>query len=424
MKRLLFLLSISLLVACDDIGKEMYQVNEPVMMSESEFRSSVKVTTRGKQITNYGKICFYNGYLFISKPGEGIHIIDNRNPSKPANVGFVELTGNADIAIKNDLLYADAVMDLVWFDITNPAKPELKGRLEDAFPETFPPAYNEYGCDYSNVYDDNGQKKGVLVGWKLARREKPADYYPTASPSWEFVYSDATSGSNKSTAGINGSMSRFALYDKYMYSVLNYQMQIFDLSGAKPVKVSDDYDNYIGNVETIFYYKDCMFLGMPTGMSIYSLEDPLKPRRRSTITHVLGCDPVVVDNDLAYVTVHSGNFCGQNNDELFIVDVKDVDHPRQLVSYTMTNPKGLGIDSEKKVLFLCDDGLKIFKIGGDPQQLVSNQINHIEGMDGYDLIPYDNVVMMIADDGLYQYDYSNLKAIKRLSVIPVKKESN
>jgi hypothetical protein len=360
--------------------------------------------------------------LFISKPGEGIHIINNRNPSKPANVGFVELIGNADIAIKNDLLYADALIDLVWFDITNPSKPELKGRLENAFPEAIPPVNNEYGCDYSNIYDNNGKKQGVLVSWKLERRERPADYYLyEPSSSSEIAYLDGASGSNKSTSGINGSMSRFALYDKYMYAVINYQMQIFDLSGAKPVRVSKDYENYIGNVETIFYYKDCMFLGMPTGMSIYSLEDPLSPRRRSTITHVLGCDPVVVDNDLAYVTVHSGNFCGQNNDELFIVDVKDVDHPKQLVSYMMKNPKGLGIDSEKKVLFLCDDGLKIFKIGDDPQQLVSNQINHIEGMDGYDLIPFDNVVMMIADDGLYQYDYSNLKEIKRLSVIPVQK---
>jgi hypothetical protein len=53
---------------------------------------------------------------------------------------------------------------------------------------------------------------------------------------------------------------------------------------------------------------------------------------------------------------------------------------------------------------------------------MANQILHIKGMDGYDLIPYDNVLMMIADDGLYQYDYTDMDNITKLSVIPIKKK--
>jgi hypothetical protein len=424
MKKLLFLLMVALFTACDSgEGMIKYRVNEPVMMAEAQFRNSVKVTAKSQKITNYGKICFYNGYLYISEPGAGIHIIDNRKPEKPVSKGFIEILGNADIAVKNDLLYADALIDLVWFDIANPAKPELKGRLENVFPDAYPPVDNDYGCDYSGVFTEEGKRKGVLVGWKLRQKMAPADSYYYNDGFMPSSVSAEFSGSNgaKSSAGINGSMSRFALYDKYLYCVINYQMQIFDLSGEKPVKVSGQDENYVGNVETIFSYKENMFLGMPTGMSIYSVKDPTRPERCATITHVLGCDPVVVDNDLAYITVHSGNFCGQNNDELFIVDVKDVYHPKQLVSFTMVNPKGLGIDGEKQTLFLCDDGLKVFKIGDNPQTLISGQIAHIKGMDGFDLIPYGNVLMMIADDGLYQYDYSNLQALKKLSVIPVYK---
>jgi len=425
MNRILFLLIVGLMAACD--GSELFtvQMNEPVLMTEAAFRSSVKVKSESKPIESYGKICFYNGYLYISAPGEGIHIFDNRNPAKPLNVGFIELTGNADIAIKNDLLYADALIDLVWFDVTNPAKPALKGRLENVFPYTYPATGNDYRCDYSTMFATDGTQNGVLVGWKVRKRKIPADeyyevQYDPASPS-PSASASFTSKAESST-GTNGSMSRFAIYDKYLYAVINYEMQIFDLTGEQPQKVSGEEGNtYIGNVETIFSYKDNMFLGMPTGMSIYSVKNPTQPERCATITHVLGCDPVVVDNDLAYVTVHSGNFCGQNNDELFIVDVKDVYHPKQLVSFTMTNPKGLGVDSDKQTLFLCDDGLKVYKIGDDPQTLVSNRLTHITGMDGYDLIPYNNVLMMIADDGLYQYDYSNINALKKLSVIPVKK---
>jgi hypothetical protein len=427
MRKMLFLfMTAGLLAACDYSYKETisYQVNEPVLMSESAFRASVKVTNEQKQINNYGKICFYNGFLYISEPEVGIHIIDNRNPAQPHNVGFIELLGNADIAVKTDLLYADALIDLVWFDITDPANPKLKGRLENAFPEAFYfPTNNEYGYDYSSAYNENGMPKGLIVGWKLTQRNEPVEkYYERSYGGLDVLSAESFGSANTTSAGVNGSMSRFTLYKDYLYAVIRYQMQIFDISSEKPVKVSGEYENYVGNVETIFSYKDKMFLGMPTGMSIYSVENPLKPERCSTITHVLGCDPVVVDNDLAYVTVHSGNFCGQNNDELFIVDVKDAYHPKQLVSYTMTNPKGLGIDSEKKTLFLCDDGLKVFKIG-DPQTLISNQISHIEGMDGFDLIPYDNVLMMIADNGLYQYDYSDLNNIKKLSLIPIYKKS-
>jgi hypothetical protein len=419
----IFLLSVlaGLLMACDYTYTEKvsYQINEPVFMSEATFRSSVKVTKEQREISNYGKICFYNGYLFISESEVGIHILDNRNPSQPHNVGFVELLGNADIAVKDNKLYADSYIDLVWFNISDPANPKLEGRLENAFPEALPVVENGYGCDYSMIYSEDGKRKsGIVVSWALKNRVEDIE---KRSGGWWWGIEDAASYTNANkggsmSAGVNGSMSRFTLYDKYLYAVINDQMCIFDLSEPNPVNKGSQ---YVGNVETIFSYKDNMFLGMPTGMSIYSVKNPLKPERCSTIWHVLGCDPVVVDNDLAYVTVHSGNFCGQNNDELFIVDVKDVYHPSQLVSYKMVKPKGLGIDNG--TLFLCDDGLKIFKIGEDPQTLIANQILHKKGMDGYDLIPYENVLMMIADDGLYQYDYSDLGNIRELSVIPIKK---
>ena len=84
----------------------------------------------------------------------------------------------------------------------------------------------------------------------------------------------------------------------------------------------------------------------------------------------------------------------------------------------MTKPKGLGIDNG--TLFLCDDGLKIYN-ADDPQTLMANRLAHYSGMEGYDVIPYNNVLMMIAEDGIYQYDYSDLEEIRLLSKIAVKK---
>ena len=419
MKNIMFLFSLIAfaLIGCEDKITETvtYKINEPIFMSSSTFRNSVKVSTEPHKITNVGKMCFYKDYLYISEPEKGIHIIDNRNPENPQIVGFIELMGNADLTIRNEQLYADSYIDLVWFDITNPALPVLKGRLDSIFPTALPMTENQYGIDYAQCY--NGSNQGIVIDWKLTEKTEDVNHYTGGWWKGGIYMNDiAVAVTEKGgSTGINGSMSRFTIYNDHLYSVINNQMNIFDLTGENPKKATEN--TYLwGNVETIFSYKDNMFMGTPTGMLIYSVEDPLKPEYQSSITHAYGCDPVVVDNDLAYVTVHSGNTCGQNTNELFIVDVKDVKNPKQLVTYNMINPKGLSIDDGK--LFLCDDGLKIYNIT-EPQTLMSNKIAHFKDMAGFDVISYNNIVMMIAEDGIYQYDYSNISLIKYLSKIPI-----
>jgi len=276
---------------------------------------------------------------------------------------------------------------------------------------------NQYGIDYATSYP--ATSKGIIIGWVVKEKTEEVSHYTggwgNGGIMFDGGFSLSTGSSGSNSTGINGSMSRFSIYNDHLYSVVNNSLNIFNLTGIKPVKEGDNF--YIGrNVETIFSYKDNMFMGTPTGMLIYSVKDPLKPVFQSSLTHVYGCDPVVVENDMAYVTVHSGNLCGQSSNELFVVDVSDVKNPKQLVSYTMSNPKGLGIDHGK--LFLCDDGLKIYNVT-NPQTIMSNQLAHYSGMDGYDVIPQNNILMMIAGDGLYQYDYSNLNNIRQVSKIPI-----
>jgi len=417
MKKNLFLFSLTLLAltGCENKVTEMvtYKINEPIFMATSTFRNSVKVTAGPQKITSIGKMCFYNNYLYISEPEKGIHIINNTDPTNPQQTGFIELLGNADLAIRNGLLYADSYIDLVWFDVSNPALPELKGRLDSIFPNAFPMTQNQYGIDYTVSYPTTN--KGIIIGWVLKERTEEVSTYTGGWGNGGIALNSGSSGSN--STGINGSMSRFSIYNDHLYSVINNYLNVFDLTGNKPVKAGADF--YIGrNVETIFSYKDNMFMGTPTGMLIYSVKDPLKPVFQSSLSHVYGCDPVVVENDLAYVTVHSGNLCGQSSNELFIVDISNIKSPKQLVSYTMTNPKGLGIDNGK--LFLCDDGLKIYKVT-DPQTIMSNQLAHYSGMNGYDVIPQNNILLMIASDGLYQYNYSDLNNIRQISKIPIEK---
>lgn len=423
MKNILILFSVLLtLFSCEDSVTQLvtYKINEPVLMSRSDFHQSVKVGTASHVITGYGKMAYYQGYLYMSEPDKGIHIINNSDPANPQLVGYIELIGNADLAIRNNLLYADSYADLLWFDVSDPSQPVLKGRLDKVFPEVFPPIVNvEAGIDYEMCYNAE-ISDSVVVGWNTVERTEEVEEYSGGwFWDWGWFKGDMETvmvNTGGSTAGVNGSMSRFSLYQNYMYSVMNSQMTIFDLDkDTIPVKVTENI--YVAwNVETIFSYKDKMFMGTPTGMSIYSVSNPENPEFLSSISHVLGCDPVVVEDDLAYVTVHSGNTCGQNDNELLIYNVEDAKNPKLLVSYAMTNPKGLGIDN--KTLFVCDSGLKIFN-AADPQKIMSNQLAYYSGMEGFDLIAFNSILMMMAEDGIYQYDYSNLNDIKFLSKIPV-----
>src|SRR5690606_36539851 len=52
-----------------------------------------------------GKIYIYKDYLFINEPTKGVHIFNNANPSKPIPISFLPISGNVDMAVKDDVLY-------------------------------------------------------------------------------------------------------------------------------------------------------------------------------------------------------------------------------------------------------------------------------------------------------------------------------
>ena len=85
----------------------------------------------------------------------------------------------------------------------------------------------------------------------------------------------------------------------------------------------------------------------------------------------------------------------------------------------MTNPHGLGKNGD--LLFICDGtaGLKVYN-ALNPQLLLSNLIYTYPGIVAYDVIPIGKVLVLIGDNGLFQYDYSNVKNITLLGRLVVK----
>ena len=114
-----------------------------------------------------GKIYVKDNYLFVNELGEGIHVINNSDPTKPEKIAFLSILANYDMAVKGNFLYADNGRDLVVFDIGNPVSINLVKRIEKAIPQyDFPP--------YQNIYFECvDTKKGTVVSWEKVTVSAP-----------------------------------------------------------------------------------------------------------------------------------------------------------------------------------------------------------------------------------------------------------
>ncbi len=410
------IISICLLqYSCTNKIEESYTVNTPEYMSYADLRSSFCVLPP-EEIKQPGKIYYKDDFIFVNEYQKGIHIINNSDPSNPQNVSFIDIPGNIDMAIKGNMLYADSYIDLLTIDISNMDDINEVDRDEDVFPYIIP----EYE---TGILENIDTDKGVIIGYTLStvtEEIEENDIYYERFPVWDtMLFASDMSATNVSGSGtgVGGSMARFTLYDHYLYAINNSSLHVFDVSDlSNPTFTKQIYISW--QIETLFPYNNMLFIGSQSGMFIYSLQDASNPEFISQFWHATACDPVVVNGNYAYVTLRGGNLCGAIDSELDVIDISNMEDPELLMSYAMENPYGLGIDDE--VLFVCDGdaGLKIYD-ASDPLTIADNQLAHYENINAYDVIPLGDVLLMIGEDGLYQYDYSDLNNIKLLSHIVV-----
>jgi hypothetical protein len=417
----LFSLISFLFYSCEDLTYKEYKGYAPVYLSYKDLRTSV-TEVQNVDLKNPGKIYFKDNYIFIVEELEGIHVFDNTNPASPVKKSFVKLPGVVDISISGYIMYADSYVDLVVLDVQNIDNIHEVGRINDILPYTVP----QSKTDFPTAFID--KDKGVVISWELKTIKEKIDNTPNPYPIYYtggFALMDktnsfsASSGVSGSGVGIGGSMARFGIKGSVMYVVDQSTLKVFDITNkTAPVKINDFYPGW--NVETMFLKGDEMFLGTTTGMAIFDISSPATPVSKTFFTHARSCDPVIVDDTLAYITLRTGSSCGGNQNLLDIVNVKDITKPKDVVSYSMTNPHGLGKDGD--LLFICDGtaGLKVYN-AVNPQLLLSNLIYTYPGIVAYDVIPIGKVLVLIGDNGLFQYDYSNVKNITLLSTITIVK---
>ncbi len=388
-----------------------YSFYQPVYKTTAEVKANIK-SSSPKEVENPGKIVILGNYIFLNEIDKGIHIIDNSNPSSPRNVAFINIPGNMDLAVKGNTLYADLYTDLVAIDINNPLNIVVKKYNEGVFP------YRVYG----NGFYNNSTK--IIVDW--VKRDTTVTencggrFLVMANQSVYMDFSAASSsGSTKSSAspiGKGGSMARFAIVNNRMYTVSNTDLNVFNISNSTDPVYKNKVNISSWNIETIFPFKDKLFIGSQNGMFVYNINNVDNPVLVGQLSHVQSCDPVIADDNYAYVTLRTGSRCFGNANQLEILQLNSFTNPTLVKAYPFTNPHGLSKDGN--LLFICDgsEGLKIYNSSNVSNLQLIKQFSNLET---YDVIAYDNTALVVAKDGLYQYNYADQNNIHLLSKISI-----
>ncbi|MEN8852092.1 MAG: hypothetical protein ABF256_02380 [Candidatus Arcticimaribacter sp.] len=397
--------------------REMVDVAYFVPQYETTSQLAAKVTVESpKDYAEAGKIVTYQNYIFINKPNEGVHVVDNSNPAAPVNLHFINIPGSLDLSIIDDHLYSDMFSALVVFNISDVTQPDLieDFTVEDVF------YYNPYRTidtasrseeSYAYTqYESIDESRGIVTGWEVEIRQEPLEEQIMYLRLEDSAFAEATTtvqadGFNEvSTAG---SMTRFLPIGRYLYTINFNELVLFSIGdNYQPIRFAR-LDTGT-QAETLFQLNDLLFVGSTTGMLMYDVASPDNPNYLNSIQHFRSCDPVVADENYAYVTLRGGTNCFTETNELQIIDIRNPEELSVVARQVMFNPHGLAIHED--YLLVCDGsaGLKVIDVSNreEPNVLSTDNIPF-----AYDIIVDFPSAIVVGEGVLYQYDLSNLPEI-------------
>jgi len=223
----------------------------------------------------------------------------------------------------------------------------------------------------------------------------------------------ATTTDASNSTGTGGSLAKFTIAGNYLYLADFSYIRVFDISN--PSNTVEKSPVYIGwGVETIFPYKDKLFIGSNSGMFIYSISNPSLPVKLGQAIHLRSCDPVVANDTVSYSTLQGNTRCGPAESGLYIYDIKTITTPVLKKLLPLSTPFGLGLADS--VVFVCrgSNGLSAINVKdpADPKIMYTKT-------DAYylDVIPYNNLLICYINTGIAIYDASDLRNIVKVGTL-------
>lgn len=344
-------------------------------------------TISAQQITGTtGKIWYHDQVIYANIVDKGVLVIDNKNPKEPKKLGFIEIPGNVDIAVIDEVLIANNNDDLIAINISELEKIN-NGKILRRFNGIFP----QHGTGSENI------------AWVKA-------------PKGQWASSEMSVANSQ-----GGSMACLTIVGNNMYAINGEKIYGFDVSKPKKITKYKHTSEVKGDVfETIFSTDDNLFIGGQKGMYIYSFANPKELQFVSMFDHAQSCDPVVVEGDRAYITLRNDVDCRRGENLLAVVDISNPTNPSPLNSIPTINPHGLAVDCG--YVYLCDGngGFKVIN-ATQPSSFIQVEQQYMDIQKTYDVIALqrEKILIMVGDGKLIQYNYTDKTNLEKLSEISV-----
>jgi hypothetical protein len=217
--------------------------------------------------------------------------------------------------------------------------------------------------------------------------------------------SDGTSSGVANSSGVGGSLARFTIAFNHLYMVDNNRLHVYEVTNPSNPTLKKTIVLNGGGIETIFPYKENLFIGSTTGMFIYSITNPANPVFLSNARHVRSCDPVVASGNFSYVTLRGGTPCGPAQDVLNVYNVTNLTSPVLTASLALPTPFGLGIHDNTVYVCLEKNGLSVVDVSTPSAPREVKRINDAEWF--YDVIPVNNLLICYTNKGIALFDIQN-----------------
>ena len=216
-----------------------------------------------------------------------------------------------------------------------------------------------------------------------------------------------TTGNNAASPTAKaGSLARFVMVGNYLYVANPNSLQVYQVTGEGMLAEQPSvYINNIGMVETIFPFRDKLFLGGTAGMSMFSLQNPAAPAYIGAASHLRSCDPVVSNDSIAFISLKGVSACGPAEAGLYIHRITANTDSLPLIRFmSISTPVGLGLEGNILYLAREEAGLSIINVSNPSQPQV---LNTITGYNFKDVITYDGLLIAQLANGIALYEISD-----------------
>ena len=404
------------LFSCGDKCEELREFirYEPVFVTDAEYRQPVGFESP-REIEAAGVIASYGEYLFVNEYNHGIHMINNTDPANPVNEGFISINNNKHFAIQNGILLANRYHDLVSVDIRNVSNVQELQRITNVFPDESTVTDEGIISHYASTseIETRSCEDPFFGNWwmdgDIMLVESGTFNAPVMSNSAAFGIQNGTS--------VSSSTARFTIANNSLFVLSGITLGIFDLANPSFPERKNTVNVGVGS-ETLFPLSEYLFIGANAGMSIYDISNPNSPQFVSNFEHSFACDPVVANENNAFVTLRSGNNCQGFNNEMDVINIENIFAPNLVSAHNLSNPRGLTLVGNH--LFVCDDkaGVVVFDISNEKDV---NQIGAFRGKQANDILPVSATTVVVSgDDGIYEQNISEPTNPTLLSIVSSK----